>query len=892
MKIEAFRLLNGANIHRHQPVLVMNLNLEDLSGKTSLEVSGFNEKLLALLPKLKDHYCDSGKPGGFVERLEKGSHFNHVIEHIALELLALAGFEKRSKKACGGNEKDNSKAILETTMVETTRYLMTQAAEFAESVVKEKSFFIEEKVTQAKEIAVDTELGPSGKSIVEAAERRGIPWSRENEYSLIQLGYGKNLHFVQAAVSDQTSSIAAEMACDKDETKKRLTKFSIPVPEGEIVRSEAEAIAAFQEMGAPVVVKPLDGRQGKGVSLNLKTEVEVVEAFHAALEYSSRVLVEELFEGKNYRVLVVGGKMVAASERLACHILGDGKHNIGELIEIENQNPLRGIGHEKPLTKIKINPILLSAMQKEGWKLEDVPPNGEKVMLCAGMNLSTGGTARDVTDEVHRSVKNMCERAARVVNLDICGVDLVLEDISAPLPKTGGGIIELNAAPGLRMHTFPSQGKPRDVGGAIIEMLYPNGANSRIPIISITGTNGKTTVTRMIAHLLSGTDLNVGMTTTDGISINGEQIVKGDRTGPVSAKTILGDKLIDIAVLETARGGLLRRGLGFDWSDVAVITNISEDHIGQDGIESIDDLINIKALIAERVRPGGTLVINADDENSLRVLEREKVRQTLKNIVFFSMHKNNPRIKRHLATSGTVYFSDGQNIIEIKNHEQTVIAKIAKIPATMNGIAEYQIANSMAAIAAVRAYGVSAETISRFETFQNDADNPGRSNFYKVGRGFVMVDYGHNPGAFEAVCRMAMQWENKKVTGIIGVPGDRDDRLIKDSARIAARGFERIIIKEDEDRRGREKGEVAHLICETVKMVAPNRRCEIVLDEVEAFSQAVKEIQDDEVIVIFFDKLEPVLEVLKQNDAVPVSNFAEMPVPNFEAAPVGVPMGV
>lgn len=892
MKITSFRMLNGANVHSHQPVMAMSLDLEDLMGKTSCGIPGFNAKLLELLPGLKEHYCAAGKPGGFVERLHKGTHFNHVIEHAALELLALAGFDKRHEKACGGNEKDDSAAVIETTTVETTRYLMTSAAEFVESIVKEKTFLLEEKITQAKEIAADTELGPSTKAIIEPATRRGIPWSRENEYSLIQLGYGKNLHFVQAAVSDKTSSIAAEMASDKDETKRRLAKFSIPVPEGEVVRSEEEAVKAFREIGSPVVVKPLNGRQGKGVSLNLKTEEEVVQAFRAAREYASRVLVEELFEGKNYRVLIVGGKMIAASERVPCSVIGDGRHTVGELIEIENQNPLRGEGHEKPLTKIKVNSILLASMLKEGWIPEDVPEKGEEVPLCAGMNLSTGGTARDATDEVHRSVKNMCERAARVVNLDICGVDLILKDISAPAPKKGGGVIELNAAPGLRMHSFPSEGKPRDVGGAIIDMLYPDGADGRIPIISITGTNGKTTVTRMIAHLISGSGLNVGMTTTDGISINGERIVKGDTTGPVSAKTILGDKLIDAAVLETARGGILRRGLGYDWSDVAVLTNISEDHIGQDGIESIDDLINIKALIAERVRPGGTLVINADDPHSLRVLKRAEVLKNPKKIIFFSLHKNNKYVKQHLAAGGTAYFPAGSQIFEAKGNRRAAIADIASIPATMNGIAEYQVANAMAAIAAARAYGLPAEAIKRLETFQNDADNPGRSNFYKVGKGYVMVDYGHNPGAFEAVCRMAARWRGKKVTGIIGVPGDRDDRIIKDAARIAARGFERIIIKEDEDTRGRGKGEVASLLCETVNREAPDRRCEIVLDEVKAFSKAVKEMKEDEVVVIFYDKLEPVLEVLEQHRAFAVSNFEEVAVEKFEIPLTIVPVGI
>jgi cyanophycin synthetase len=873
MKIESLRILNGANVYSHEPVLVMRLDLEELRNKQSREISGFNERLLAALPNLREHYCDAGKPGGFVKHLNEGTHFNHVVEHAALELLALAGFDRRHKKACGGDEKDVSKAIIETTTVETSRYLMPVAAEFVDSIVKETIFSIEEKIIEAKDIAADTELGPSTMAIVEAAARRGIPWTRENEYSLVQLGYGRNLHLVQAAITDETSSLAAEMASDKDAAKERLRKFSIPVPDGEIVRTEQEAVEALESLGAPVVVKPLDGRQGKGVSLNISTADEVIEAFRIAKEYSSKVLVEELFEGKNYRVLVVDGKMVAASERVPCQVVGDGVHTVDELIRIENRNPLRGEGHEKPLTQIKVNSIVIAAMQKDGWKMEDVPAEGEKVTLCAGMNLSTGGTARDVTDEVHPGVKALCERAARIINLDICGVDLVIKDISAPMPKEKGGIIELNAAPGLRMHAFPSEGKPRDVGGAIVEMLYPEGKNARIPIISITGTNGKTTVTRMISHILSENGQTVGTTTTEGIFLNNEQIAKGDTTGPISAKTILGDPAVEIAVLETARGGLLRRGLGYDWSDISVITNISEDHIGQDGIETVEDIINIKALIAERVRPGGTLILNAGDENSLRVLEREKVKERKKRIIYFSLDANNPHLQKHLKQGGTAYYKSGNLIVEAVGRERFRIIEINSIPVTMDGIAEFQVANVMAAIAACRAYGLSCKSIARLETFQSEANNPGRNNLYSVGKGYALIDYGHNPGAFTAICQMAARWKGKKVTGIIAVPGDRDNRLVEESARIAARGFHRIIIREDHDLRGRESGEVARLLCETVTREAPERSCEIVLNEIEAFENVLRELNETEVVVLFYDKLEPILEVLNRHQAVPVSTF-------------------
>lgn len=873
MKIESIKTITGANIYSHQPIVVATLELEKLKDKQSREIGNFNEHLLEKFPKLHEHFCTRGRVGGFVERLMEGTHFNHVVEHLTLELLSEIGLAKRNQRRCGGNEKNDSRAILETTSVETTRYIMPLALDIAKAIVTEKSFFVEEKILQAKEIAADNELSPSGRAIVEAAAKRGIPWTRESEYSFVQLGWGKNRHFVQAALSDSTSHLAVQMAGDKDDTKRRLAKFSIPVPDGEIVENEAEAVEAFKELGEKVAVKPLDGRQGKGVSLNLSSAEEVTKAFQIALEFSDKVLVEEMFEGKNYRVLVVGGKMVAASERLPCNVTGNGRYTITKLIEIENQNPLRGEGHEKPLTRIKITPILLAAMLKEGWILEDVPETGEQITLCGGMNLSTGGTAKDVTDEVHESIKLMCERAARVINLDICGVDLVLEDITAPLEK--GGIIELNAAPGLRMHTFPSQGKPRDVGGAIIEMLYPNNENGRIPIIAVTGTNGKTTVTRMISHILLGDGATVGTTTTDGIYLNGKEIIKGDTTGPISAKTILGDPLVEIAVLETARGGIVRRGLGYDWSDIAVITNISEDHIGQDGIESVADLINIKALIAERVCANGTLIINADCENSMSVLKREKVKNPPRKIVFFSLDENNPLIEKHLAENGTAYFTKDGQIIEAHGKTKRELIEIVSIGATMNGAAEFQIANSLAAIAACQTIGTNPDTLLRLQNFQNETNNPGRNNLYRVGCGYALIDYGHNAAAFEAICKMAANWKGKTVTGIIGVSGDRAERIIENAGRIAARGFHKIIIKEDKDLRGREAGEIARFLCETVTRESPDRSCEIVLDELEAFENAVSEMNENEVIVLFYDKLAPVLKILEKYGAEPVANFDE-----------------
>ena len=876
MKVEGIRTLSGPNVYSHRPVLLMRLDLEDLYERESNEPSGFVGRLLERLPGLREHHCSKGYAGGFVERLNEGTYFGHTVEHVALELASLAGCSATHGKTRYSGEGAVYNVVIEFCAEHATRYLLERAVALVEAVIRGEDFPIDEIIEEAKEIAADTELGPSTRAIVDAATGRGIPWARANEQSLVRLGYGRHLRLIQAAMTDGTSAIGVEVAGDKDLTKARLGRASIPVPAGEVVRTEEGAVAALGRMGGAVVVKPLDGRQGKGVSLNLSSPEEVAAAFRIAREFSREVLVEEMFEGRNYRVLVVGYRVVAASERVPCHVTGDGTHTVAELIDIENSNPLRGEGHEKPLTKIrKDDEILRRFMQKEGWSMEDVPAEGEHVSLCAGMNLSTGGTAKDVTDEIHPAVRSLCERAARIMGMDVCGIDLVMGEIAEP-PARGGGVIEVNAAPGLRMHQFPAEGEARDVGRAIVEMLYPAGAPSRIPIISITGTNGKTTVTRMLSHLFVEKGLFTGATTTDGIYLNGERIVSGDTTGPVSALTVLEDRAVEVAVLETARGGIVRRGLGYDWSDVGVLTNIGADHIGQDGIESIEDILWIKSLVAERVREGGTLVLNADDELLAKLPEKRAVARLPKRYVFFSLRDDNPVLLEHAAAGGTAYFYRGGRIFEVENGEEHAVVEAAAIPATMNGAADFQVANALAAIAAARACGLTREEVGEsIARFRSDAENPGRANLYRVRAGYVMVDYGHNPEAFLAVCQMAAKWEGRRVTGIIGVPGDRDDSVIERAGRVAARGFHRVIIKEDKDTRGRESGEVARLLCEAAGDEWPGTECRVVLDEIEALRSELEGLEDGQVVVIFYDKLEPVLEVLAEHGAVPVGALEE-----------------
>ncbi|HEX8129385.1 MAG TPA: cyanophycin synthetase [Pyrinomonadaceae bacterium] len=876
MRVDKIRTLAGPNIYNHKPVLVMKLYLEELAETESRDVAGFNERLCAALPGLAEHHCSKGHAGGFIERLETGTYFGHIVEHVALELSGAAGVPVYYGKTLYADEPGCYNVIVAYKAERGMRYLLRVAVELVDALVKNDPYPLEEKLEEARRLIARTELGPSTRAIVEAARRRDIPWFRVNNDSLVQLGYGKNRRFIQAAMTSETGGIAVEIAGDKELTKSILEQADLPVPRGVVVETADEAIAALSEIGGAVVVKPLDGHQGKGVSLNLTTEIEVLEAFRIAQQYGHDVLVEEMYAGRDYRVLVVGGKLVAASERIPCHVVGDGTHTLAELIEITNLDPRRGEGHDNVLTKIKVDEVMLACLRKHGLNFEQVPAAGERVFLRETGNLSTGGTAVDVTDIVHTEVRRLCERAARVVGLDICGLDLVASDIAEPL-QAGNGFIEANAAPGLRMHTAPTQGQPRDVGGAIIDMLYPRDAPARIPIISITGTNGKTTVTRMIGHILEEMHWSVGMTTTDGIHIGGELVARGDTTGPHSARVVLSDPTVELAVLETASGGITRRGLGYAWSDISVITNIREDHIGQDGIRGIEDLVHIKSLIAERVRKGGTLILNADDEQCVRLIENPRVRRTDKQFIYFSLSDNHLLIRKYLDIGGGAFFVRNGRIIEAVGRDEYEVAAVSDIPVTMGGTARFQVSNVLAAVAACRAHGVTRENIAAaLKTFRNDEHNPGRANLYQVGAGYVMVDYGHNPDAFDAVARMTALWHGRRVTAILGVPGDRDDRLIEESGRVAARGFHRIIIKEDKDLRGRRKGEVAGLLCRTVNAESPERECLTVLDEIHAFSEELRGMKGGDVIVVFYDKLEPVLEVLARHGAVPATSIGEI----------------
>jgi cyanophycin synthetase len=885
MNVESIRSLSGPNVFSYRPVLVMRLDLGDLFERESCEFEGFNQRLLTLLPNLKSHHCGLGRPGGFVTRLEGGTYFGHIVEHVALELTDLCGVGATHGKTRHDEGRVYNVAI-EFKAERAATYLLQEAVKLVETLLQKNTFDLTAVLEHAKQLVADWEPGPTTRAIIDAAERRGIPWRRDGAGNRVQLGYGKHLRYVQAAMTENTCAIAVELAQDKDETKERLRRSGVPVPNGIVVYSLDEANEAADTLKKPVVVKPLTGHQGHGVSLEVSTPEEMKVAFEAAREFSSAVLVEEMFPGRNYRVVVIAGKMVAASERLPSTVGGDGVNSIRELIAIENRNPLRGDGHERPLTKIKVDADVVAHLAHLGMSLDTIPAAGEEVTLSNRTNLSTGATACDVTDKVHPSIARLCERVARLIGLDVCGVDLVIPDISTPI--TSGGVIEVNASPGLRMHHFPSAGQSRDVGQALVDSLYPAGALSRIPLISITGTNGKTTVTRMIAHVLGKTGVCVGMTTTDGIYVGTERVVEGDTTGPQSAAVVLSDPAVEVAVLETARGGIVRRGLGYDWSDIGVLTNIGDDHIGQDGIKSIEDVVFIKSLVAERVREGGTLILNADNPHLVKLAKSERVSKVPKNIVYFSLNEHNAVVREHLRAGGTAYFANQRALIEANGDHQRVLAELSMLPVVMNGAADFQVSNLLAAVAACRAYGLSQdELLKGLVGFSSYANNPGRANLYRLNGGHVMVDYGHNSDAFDAICRMASNWKDRRVTGVIGVPGDRDDTVITHAAQVAAKGFNKVIVKEDHDLRGREPGAVATLLCDTVRAVSPATDCEVVLDESEALRRAIDQMVKGEVIVVFYEKLQPIQRLLEEFSAQPVPALPPLPIeaPTNKALP-------
>lgn len=874
MEIRKIQVIEGANVYSHRPIIRAIVDLQEWIDRFSNELGDFGQRLVEHLPGLAEHYCSRGKAGGFLERLREGTLIGHVIEHTAIELLTLAGQGIKYGKTIALKEEPGCYEIIfnyedKEGAIEGFR----QGFLCVRALLNREPFDARQAVNRIRQVTADHELGISTQAIAEACKERGIPVKRLNEGNLLRLGYGRQQKRIQATVTGLTSCIGVDVACDKETTKRVLASGGVPVPRGCIVNTEDAAVKAFSAMKTAVVIKPLRGNQGKGVTLKIKSEAEVRAAFGVAQAYGEWVIVEEYIEGQHYRLLVVGDRLIAAARRIPAHVIGDGTATIAELVAKANEDPLRGEDHERPLTKIKIDPVVLLTLTQRGLTLESVPGQGEIVYLRDSANLSTGGIADDVTDLVHPANVDLAVYAAKMVGLDVAGIDLVIADIASSYRAKNGHVIEVNAAPGIRMHHFPSLGQARNVGKAIVEHVFPSG-NGRIPIVAITGTNGKTTVTRLINKILSDRQLCVGMTSTDGVYINNKLLLKGDRTGPESAGIVLGHPDVQAAVLETARGGILRAGLGYEYADVAVVTNVSNDHLGQYGIETLEDMAHVKSLVVEAVQPHSYVVLNADDPFVVQMVKRTRGR-----VIYFSTEKDNIWVRKHLGFGGMAVFVRRGAIFLCQGAKSARICSVKQVPLTWEGKAKYNVSNILAAVATGWALGFEAGAIREsLLSFASDAVyNRGRLNLYELNGVRVFVDYAHNGAGIREVAKTLRQFTSGSLVGCITVPGDRPDESIRETGRIAAEGFDRLIIHEDADLRGRPQGEVAELLYqEAVRSGFDPQKVEIVAAETEAFRKGLESCVAGDVFVMFYEHIEPIeAEIslrLKQQKALPCSS--------------------
>ena len=881
------RVYRGPNIWSYEPAIHLVLDLGGLEDHPSNTIDGFTDQLLALLPGLAAHTCSRGVPGGFVERLREGTWMGHVAEHISLQLQKEAGHDLRRGKT---RQVPGKRGVYNVVYGYIDERVGVSAGKLAVQLVNhlvqpEPEFDFGAELELFLSRAERTAFGPSTSAILEEAVSRDIPWIRLNEHSLIQLGQGVHAQRIRATMTSMTGALAVDIASDKELTGRLLASAGLPVPHSEAVRSAVAAVAAADRIGYPCVVKPLDGNHGRGVCLNLP-DAEAVRAAWVVAEAESRrgiCIVESLLIGRDYRCLIVGGKMQAIAERVPAHVTGDGKHTVAELLEITNSDPRRGVGHEKVLTKIKIDAAAMDLLAKQGFGLESVAPEGTMVKLALTGNMSTGGISVDRTFDAHPDNVEIAEEAARMIGLDVAGIDFICPDIASPVRETGGAICEVNAAPGFRMHTHPTVGEPQYIAKPVIDLLFPPGAPSRVPIIAVTGTNGKTTTARMIAHIFKGLGRKVGMTSTDGVVIDERLVIKADASGPKSARMVLMNPRVDFAVMEVARGGILREGLGYDRNDVAVVTNVAPDHLGMRGIDTLKQLADVKAVVVEAVPRDGFAVLNADDD-----LVRAMGRRCSGSIVWFSLQPPGSKVRdfieercRRGGRAIVLEPTDKGDMIVIRHGRRSMqLAWTHLLPSTFGGAARMNVANAMAAAGAAFAAGAPLHDIRQgLRTFTTSYYlSPGRMNLLDVNNIEVVVDYCHNPPGMRMLgdfvelysAQKAGQAELGKASriGMIGAAGDRRDDDIRELGAIAADHFDVIVVREDDRLRGREAGVTAELVAEGVRarMAAGGARCrqvEIVLEELAAVRHCMARANPGDLVVLCVDKHATVLGELE-----------------------------
>jgi cyanophycin synthetase len=789
----------------------------------------------------------------------------HVLASAALRLQALAGCPVSMHRVHVTVEEGLYQAVVEYSEEDVGRLALQQAEQLCAAALNDMPFDLASCLTSLRELDEDVRLGPSTGSIVQAAVQRGIPFRRLTQGSLVQFGWGRKQRRIQAAETNNTSAIAEAIAQDKELTKRLLDAAGISVPTGRAVTTLEEALLVAREIDGPVVVKPRDGNQGKGVAVNLKTPEEIESAFKTAQTISGDVIVERYFPGHDFRLLVVGDKLVAAARRDPPHVIGDGLHTIAELVDIVNADPARGEGHGTSLTKIRVNDdIARSTLERQGYTLASVPESGALVILRNNANLSTGGTATDVTDQVHPELAEVAVAAAKMIGLDICGIDLVGQDVFHPLTPETGCIVEVNAAPGLRMHLSPSFGKGRPVGEAIIESMFKPGETGRIPLAAVTGTNGKTTTTRLIAHMLAGTGLTVGMTNSDGVYVGNQSVDTGDCSGPRSARNVLMHPDVDAAVFETARGGILREGLGFDRCDVAVVTNIGVgDHLGLNYISTVEDLAIVKRVIVENVAPEGTAVLNAMDPIVAAMASSCPGR-----IMYFSTDANSPLIAAHRAQGQRVVFAENNRIVLAEGAWEQGFA-FSGIPLTQNGRISFQVENAMASIGAAWALGLSMEDIQKgLASFVNDAQTaPGRFNMFNYRGATLIADYGHNPDAMLALVKAVERIPAQRRSVVISGAGDRRDVDIQRQTEILGDYFDDVILYEDMCQRGRNDGEVLALLRAGLANAQRTSHVQEIYGEFKAIDAALERLGEGDLCLILIDQVEEALAHIAQRVA-------------------------
>lgn len=863
MKILKIQALRGPNIWsiNRKKLIQMRLDLEELEELPTNKIKGFRERLEAMIPSMIEHRCSEGVRGGFFHRVDNGTWMGHVIEHIALEIQTLAGMDTGFGRTRETKTPGVYNVVFSYLEENVGLYAAEASVALAQALIDAKPYDLEADIKKMKEIRERVRLGPSTGSIVNEAEARNIPWIRLGTNSLVQLGYGINQMRFQATITCKTSSIAVDLACDKESTKRMLDLASIPVPKGDICVDIEDLENVINKIGYPIVIKPLDGNHGRGISINIKTWEEAIDGLEVAKKISRKVIVEKYVTGHDFRVLVIDNKLVAAARREPANVVGNGVNTIQELVDETNKDPRRGYGHENVLTEITIDRDSEDLLEKKGYTLNTIPKKNEIVYLKSTANLSTGGTSTDVTDMMHPENIFLCERISRIIGLDICGIDIMAPNLTEPLKVNGGCILEVNAAPGFRMHLAPAEGLPRNVASPVIDMLYPLGKPSRIPIIAITGTNGKTTTTRLIAHIIKNNGLKVGFTTSDGIYIQNHMMEKGDTTGPLSAEYILKDPSVEVAVLETARGGILRAGLGFNSCDIGIITNLQGDHLGLSDIDTIEDMARVKSVVVKSVKKNGWAILNADDVNCMKIAKDLDC-----NIAYFSMDETSSNSKK-LTKQNKILAVYENGFITIKKGEWKIrIERAAHVPLTFGGKAKYMIANVLAASLASYLYGFKTDDISlSLKTFlPGAAQTPGRMNIFEFKKFKVMIDFAHNPTGYLGIEDFLSSVDAKKKIGIIAGVGDRRDEDIRECAQIAGRMFDHIIIRQEKHLRGRTEENITGLILEGLNASGKDVSYEIIPKEVEALKHAMNMAEEGYFITALSDVITNAIEVVQE----------------------------